>query len=345
MGVDTVMSINWKVVAFGVAAFVVIAGTNAGQFALWKQSEKKVKAQYDEKVIVLQSTIDAIGPTTGVWVVKEGNTAIFAGKEITIEDLEIREVPVSFLNDTYILDPSEVVGNYYKVALQPGSPLLQDLVMRTPMDDTTRYYDIVTSLLPVGIKVGDYVDLRLVYPLGEDYIVLSHKRIEELNARTVKVKLDETEINMYQGSLVDHYLQKEQGSQMYLTEYVEPGVQKEAERYYAVPKNILAVITANPNIVEKLNATLNNATRGIIDKSMKDITDEIGQKINSGRNDQSSKINEGVTEVENKRQEVQDSLGVVNPNSDVIVESTPNYSEVTEPSNTSPLYIQEGVVE
>ena len=44
--------------------------------------------------------------------------------------------------------------------------------MAEPIEDSTREYDIVANILPIGLKEGDYIDFRIVYPLGEDYIVL-----------------------------------------------------------------------------------------------------------------------------------------------------------------------------
>jgi hypothetical protein len=305
---------NWKTIAIVAGAALVLVGTNVGQyFVIWKPHDASIQAKYTKEVSTLQNTLTKLGPMTGVWAVKQGNSQTFPGKQITNEDLEIKQIPLSFINDSYVLDPSEIVGKYFKVALTPGAPLLQDLVMSDPLDDTTREYDVVASLLPIGLQVGDYVDFRLVYPLGEDYIVLAHKRIEAINAKTVKFRMNETEIHMYQGAVVDYYIQMQKGAQLYMAKYIEPGSQKAAGQYYAVPKNILAIITADPNVLTKINAQINNGTRGIIDAGVKAVTDDIGASVNAGRNDVKSKVDQGATEEQNARKKAEEAMGVTNP--------------------------------
>ncbi|WP_433946688.1 hypothetical protein [Paenibacillus sp. SN-8-1] len=213
-------------------------------------------------------------------------------------------------------------------------------------DDTVREFDVVSSTLPIGLKVGDYIDYRLVYPLGEDYIVLSHKRVEELNGKTVKLHLSESEIHQYQAAIVDYYLKMQSGSMVYMAKYVEPGAQKQATSYYAVPKNILAIMAADPNIVEKVNAAINNNTRTIIEHGMSGVSTEQGSAINSGRNDIKSKIDEGQTQATNNakakaeeeaqlKQQQQDANNVIGSDN-----SKPNDS-----GTKAPLKVEKGVVE
>jgi|GEM_PF-974239 len=302
---------NWKTICVLAAAVLLLVGTNVGQyFLLWGPKQEEMKAAYDQQVQTLEATIAQIGPMVGIWTVKDGVTNLEAGKQVEESDLAIREIPESMITKSFILDPSSIVGKYYRIALGPGTPLSEDLVMEDPVDDTTRELDVVANTLPIGLHVGDYIDYRIVYPYGEDYIIFPHKRIDGMNGETFKIKLNEKEIHFYQAALVDYFLQKENGSILYATKYLEPGLQKPATQYYAIPQNIAAIIKADPNIVEKVNAQLNDPTRTIIDSGISDLNDEAVGKLASGRGEVIGKINGGVGEHTNqeakRRQEAAD---------------------------------------
>jgi hypothetical protein len=296
------MNIEWnfKTIAIVVITFVVLVGTNVGQyFVIWGPKHKALVASYDLEVASLKATIQKVGPLVGIWTIKDGVNGLFPGKKIEEKDLAMREIPESFINRSFILDPESIIGKYYKLGLTPGTPLSKDLVMEDTMDDTTREFDVVSSLMPIGLKVGDYVDYRIVYPLGEDYIILPHKRVEAINDKTIKFKLNETEIHLYQAALIDYFLQTKNGATLYLSKYLEPGIQKAADPYYAVPKNILAIMIADPNIIKKINAQMNGATRTIIDAGIASVSAEDGAAVSSGRGVISGKIESGSSQQKN----------------------------------------------
>lgn len=299
------MNIEWNVKTISITAVlaVVLIGTNVGQyFMIWKPKINELTVSYEQEVAVLEQKIEIIGPMVNIWTVKDGVDNLFAGKQIEQEDLMIKEMPESFVTQSLVLNPETIIGKYYRIGLLPGTPLSMDMVMEDPIDDTIREYDVVASVMPIGLKVGDYVDYRIVYPLGEDYIVLPHKRVEAIHDRTIKLKLSEMEIHYYQAALIDYFLQSQKGATLYLTKYLEPGIQEAAIPYYAVPNNILAIMTADPNILEIINAQLNGTTRKIIDAGKANVLDEDGSAIASGRNEISGKIDAGKSELDNTEQ-------------------------------------------
>jgi hypothetical protein len=284
---------NWKIIIIIVLAVLLIASNVLQYFVIWGPKEDKLIAAHTEEVDALQATIDSIGPIVSIWAVKDGGEGIFPGKVIESNDLVMKEIPESFINKSFVLNSKSVLGKYYRVAQRGGSLLSLDLVMDEPLDDTVREYDVISSTLPIGLKVGDYVDYRIVYPYGEDYIVLPHKRIDAINGETFKLKLNESEIHIYQAALVDYFLQSQKGAVLYLTKYVEPGIQKPATEYYAVPRNIEAVMTADPNIVNKINAQLNDKARTMIDAGVANIEDKEASVLGSGRSEVKGLIKQG----------------------------------------------------
>ncbi|GFN30930.1 SAF domain-containing protein [Paenibacillus xylaniclasticus] len=336
-------------------AVILFVGTNVGQYyAIWGPKQDRMKAEYEAQVANLQAQLDAIGPMVNIWTIREGATDLYAGKQVEAGDLEVHQIPESLLNRSFVLEPQTVIGKYYKIAMTSGTPLSMDLVMEEPIEDTTREYDIIANVLPIGLRVGDYIDYRIVYPLGEDYIVLSHKRIEAINGKTLKVRLTETEIHMYQAALVDYFLQMQNGAMLYMTKYLEPGIQVPATTYYAVPKNILAIMIADPNILQMANEALNNATRSIIEKGFSDIPQEQGSKLSSGRNNMAGTVENGAVELENElrdKAQAEELVAQMGGESSVGESSPP--AETTSSAGASPaasgdsgsLEIGEGVVE
>ncbi|TQR44203.1 SAF domain-containing protein [Paenibacillus popilliae] len=349
---------NWRTITIVAGIAIVFIGTNVGQyFLIWGPKQEKLTASYNQEIATLQATIDRLGPMVGIWTIKDGVQGLYPGKEVAETDLELRQLPESLVNQSYVLDAESIIGKYYRIGLTPGTAISKDMVMEDNLDDTTREYDVVANVLPIGLKVGDYVDFRIVYPLGEDYIVLTHKRVEAIHDRTIKFKMDEKEIHMYQASLIDYFLQKKNGSSLYMAKYVEPGIQKEATQYYAVPKNILAIMVADPNIMSKINTDLNNSTRSMIDAGISRVSQEEGQDISSGRKEIEGKVDGGANQLKSEEKARKDAEELANPSgSEAVTETAPTTAPTPAPSGsgTTPnnaateaptLNIEKGVVE
>lgn len=269
---------DWVKTVIIIAVIVLI--TNISQFVLWKVNMSKVKAGFQQQISVLQETIKNIGPFVDVYSVRSASEP---GDLVLEENLSLLQIPAAMINDSYVLDPSAVVDKFYKVAVHPGTPLTADLFMEEEITDSAREMDIIANTWPIGLSVGDYIDFEITYPLGETYVVLSHVRVSAINNGTIKVNLTSNERHLYGASLVDYFVRIDKGTAINMVKYMEPGIQKPAEVTYSVPKNILAVITQDPNVVNKVDAALNAKRRAMIDAGVKASGDEEGSKIASGR--------------------------------------------------------------
>ena len=204
-----------------------------------------------------------------------------------------------------------IVGKYYKVNIEPGTPITSDLVMEDKMDNTLRDIDISVSTWVVGMRVGDYVDIRLTLPYGEDYVVLTHKRIQSIGDKTVKMYLTEDEWNTYQSAMVDYYLYSQKGARIYFSKYVAPGLQTEATAFYAISDRVKEVIRTNPNIVNLAQMEAQSALRPVIDgyleqaKSPNTTVEQEAAAISAGRNSYTSDVSSDYRA--NKEQQSQQS--------------------------------------
>lgn len=249
-------------------------------------SEKEVLIQQNA---VLQNSIDAIGPITQVWTVK---VDVFAGKVINEDELIQQTIPISSVTDNYIMDKSDLVGKYYKVNMHPGVSLTKDVIMEETMDAIVYERDMTFDYLPLGLAVGDYVDIRVMLPYGEEFIVIEHERVMQVveNARTIKLLLNEAQLALWTSAMTDDALWGGKGLQLYITKYVEPGITDIAVPYYPVRKEMESVVTLNPNIKNKkecINATL----RDKIEQMLANVTDQDFGILSSGRGQEASGIN------------------------------------------------------
>lgn len=233
------------------------------------QKTKTITAKFEGEISQLTATLDALGPDVECYTITEdfanhysNNTA---GQIIGETAIQPITVPSSLVGEAYITNMSQIVGKYCKVNIVPGTPITSDLLMAELYDDTLRDVDISVNSWVVGMRVGDYVDLNITFPYGEDYIVLPRKRVQYIGDKTIKMYLTEEEWHTYQSALVDYYLHASEGARLYLKKYVEPGVQPTATAYYAASDAVRTIMKADPNVVNRAAVAAQDSMRPAID--------------------------------------------------------------------------------
>lgn len=211
----------------------------------------RIKALNEEKEALINERSEAIVCTTdldsGAVVTFDGN---FTQKTV------ITDVPTSemvslddFIDETE--DGSEEKEITMKISVPSGTIVTKDMIQDSTdlLSDTQRIQEYNMILLPSHLKNGDYVDIRLSLPNGQDYIVLAKKRVLGTDATTVWLKLDEMEINLLNSAIVESYTII--GAKLYAIEYVEPGLQEPTIQTYTVSQDVFNLINSNPNILEE----------------------------------------------------------------------------------------------
>lgn len=204
-------------------------------------------------------------------------------------------------------------GKKAKVDLHPGTIVTADVTYEDEVlsaDVRRQEYNIVT--LPSQLQTGEYVDIRLKLPSGQDYIVVSHKQVEIPMINGIDsescmwVDLNEAEILLMSNAIVEAY--RMNGASLYATRYVEPGMQKAASITYLPSDEVIALMQKDTNIVQEAKNAIFARTR----------TDEKGiirNPINSAKNneDADDNLKEGVTKelqgLQEERQKYLESLG------------------------------------
>jgi len=260
------------------SVLVLLIGISIFQFIFWNKNTKELKGSYEEEIVALEKAVSSYGPMGSVWTVSNQTSP---GQEVTLEDLVSVEMLGKNIGKTYITDPNKIIGKYFKIALMPGTPLTEDIFMYEIINDSVRQFEVVSSTIPVGLQVGDYIDYRFLLPKGEDYVVMPHKRVEGLYDKVITLHMTEEEIHTYQSLLVDYFINY--GSQIYMTKYLEPSIQKPAQKYYPISNNILNLMSIDPNVTELIEESIIKNRRAILENSLKSIQEDIISKIGSAR--------------------------------------------------------------
>ena len=170
---------------------------------------------------------------------------------ISQDDFEFKDEETGEVIEKYNEDGVQIYKNLVmKVNVPAGSIVTRDMVVESGNEttDTQRIQEYNMIVLPSQLKNGDYVDIRLSLPTGQDYIVLAKKKVLGTTQTGLWLKLDETEILMMNNAIVESYIIP--GSKLYATQYPEAGVQEAAVPTYNVSGAVLDLINSDPNISE-----------------------------------------------------------------------------------------------
>ena len=190
-----------------------------------------------------------------------------------------------------------------KVAMTANTVITSSLVVRTDEVQTndvrTQEYNML--VLPTELGPEDYVDVRLMLPNGQDFIVVSKKRVGIPQTSdgtymedTITMNLAEDETISMSAAIVEAY--KINGSKIYVTKYTDPGIQEKSIETFIPTQEIAELINSDPNIVttarEALKAryttglkNVNSVKNGLErnDENVKTKTDESIQTTQQNR--------------------------------------------------------------
>lgn len=288
----------WKRVVL-VTSIVILVALNIIQFLGYRSSVKRLDAQYQVIIAGLEQTIQKWGQEE-ITVYTVAKT-VKAGDEIKEEDLTAMTIPSPVDSTQYIHDTSLIVGNYYKIALQPGTIITNNMTMDYVLSDDVRDVDILLTSYTTGLQPGDYIDIYFTAPYGDRYLVLPKIRVNGITRnQLLKVYLTAEQRHTLAGAFIDYYLNSAYGATITGEKYVEPGLQSEAQQYYAVPHNILQVMNQDPNIAAQALTSINDtkAFRDLITEALdifrdtEDTVDSDAEKLAEGRDNYTGVVNE-----------------------------------------------------
>ena len=249
----------------------------------------------------------------------QGNATMY----ITIENTRYQVNQEENTGDFYIerngeteyleLDSVPIVA---KVNMNANTLITTDLISRgdSVVQDDVRKQEYNVVILPMDLTTGDYIDIRLMLPNGQDFIVVSKKEVEIPvvggvdSEDTIWVNLSEDETLHMSSAIVD--AAKINGAKLYATKYTEPGMQNAATPTYIVSAENSQLLQRDPNILQ-------NAMNAIIERyNQVDSTNIRNNYINSeiqSQGDQAqtnleTNMEESITKSQESRKDYLDSL-------------------------------------
>lgn len=143
-----------------------------------------------------------------------------------------------------------------RVDVPAGAFVTKDMFIEADEEiaNTERIQEYNMILLPSQLKNGDYVDIRLSLPTGQDYVVLGKKKVLGTDATGIWFYMDEEEMLTINNAIVESYVIA--GSKLYATQYTDPGMQKASEATYTVSGAVLTMIQNSPNITQEAKDNL-----------------------------------------------------------------------------------------
>lgn len=256
------MKVKTVVIAVAVLA---IAGGGFGYYVHVDKMKKNYESQISEKentINELQTKINYTGELTKAY---ELNKDVDGGTPINVDDFNEIEVPAKMASNC-VSDLSEMNGMYYLYSLKDGQVLTYNQVLDFGITDNMRLLDIQFDQIPIGIKVGDYVDVKISFTMGQDFVGMTHKRVVAINDNNImKLVVDPKDMHVYESMKVDKALYD--GTIIYAAQYVDGAAQISSKDYYPVRIETMTTLLQDPNITMDFSS-LSTADRTILESEL-----------------------------------------------------------------------------
>ncbi len=168
--------------------------------------------------------------------------------------------------DDFVLDNSDVFKNTYvdskyligkktKISISENMPITYEMLEDEKSDYKGRIYEVDFATISNNIEQGSLVDLRISFPNGDDFTILSKKEVVDISEEKsgdnsfVSFILDEKDILMLSSAYNDYKLLD--GVDIYMAKYLDGEKQERASENYPVNKFVASLIKSNTAIKDK----------------------------------------------------------------------------------------------
>lgn len=205
-----------------------------------------------------------------------------SGDVLSDSDIMPSEISANAFPDDAVTDPAQVVGKVLRCNISPRTIVTGSLIYEEKeYPDDARRMEYTVINLPEKLEALEFIDIRIMFPNGLDYIVLSKKQVSDIKKAAenqksiVWLNAGEEEILRMASAIVDASVVE--GAILYAVPYIAPDIQNEAIKTYPTNIEVQNLILQNPNIVKKAITQLEARNRKLFEERInKDM-------INSGR--------------------------------------------------------------
>lgn len=214
----------------------------------------------------------------------------------------------------------DCIGQVAIVDIPQGMTLMNNMYRMPDVQPGDREVECEIIALSDNLNENDYVDVRLMMPNGEDYILLAKKAVHDLYTsedgqdQVCYLWLSEEEILYYSAAVVDAYLY--QGASLYTTKYIEPTIQEASYVTYVPSLGTITMMKENPNLFELALSKLRMEDRKLLENRLTDYLNLDIRERNwtiSGKDQEPEEIqqsrDESQEEVQTNQEDSSDKLG------------------------------------
>lgn len=257
-----------------IIAIVSIVGLGVLSFLQYSQNQdlKQANQMYEQELANNQQTV-----YVAIDMINAGEIITDSGEDANVQ----RQVVYTGL-ESFNYITAEDMGKRALINIAGGNPVMYNMITDVVVNNDTREYEIATANLTTDQNENDFVDVRISFPNGEDYIVLSKKQVTKLNLESCVFTslLNEEEILRYTSAIVDAYTIT--GTRIYTARYVEETIQEDAIPTYPVRETTIDLINSDPNVVTKATETLNYQARVSLQDRLGNLTEDELDAVNAG---------------------------------------------------------------
>ena len=264
---------------------------------------------------------------------KEGNSIVTKTK--TVDNKTVSALYITKDNKEYEVQQEEETENYYiekngnkeylelntvpliaKVNMNKNTLITTDLITKSDnlVQDDVRKQEYNMLVLPTDLSTGDYIDVRAMFPNGQDFIVVSKKEVEipqidNVDSEdTIWINLSEDEILHMSCAIVD--VAQVKGAKIYAIKYTEAGMQTAATPTFPVNESTSKLLLSNPNILDKSMTEIRNRYNAINSAEIRNnyINSEITKQGEDAKDNLEEYMEESITNSKNSRKEYLESL-------------------------------------
>lgn len=200
------------------------------------------------------------------------NENISAGDQISKNMLSSCTIKVPTQKSLcYISDCSSILGTYAKTDYIKGSVLTKDMFFEdSSLSERYRTLEISFISLPEAFSIDQPLEIRISFPNGEDYTVLTHQKVQYITYEedipiSFSLTLSEEELLRLSSARVD--CNSYDGTYLYAVIY-EADFDNAAETDYPVNADVFSLMQWDPNIISLFTVDKEQQKRALLEEHL-----------------------------------------------------------------------------
>lgn len=202
----------------------------------------RIKKLQDEK----QAIIDAQPKLATVYTVSERIGRDGEISELTPIQIDNTKIPPNAINSEAFYDEEGNQKTFKAlVDIEPNTIITESMIEENSKDsDSMRMVEYNMISLPSTLEAGQYIDIRIAFSTGADFVVASKKYVEDANSTTIWLKIGEKDMMTINCAIIESYIID--GVKLYATVYTD-ATQAEIKNTYTPNDTVVSIIKANSN--------------------------------------------------------------------------------------------------